>query len=160
MRWRAGTLLLLAVMGFLALNWLGTASTAPSPGCDSSYVHGTAFMWTTSSTVSAGWPLMAGLALSGYTHPYVAIGLLVGLSAAFHPVLPGHVHAGRISAFVLELWADQSCASCWQWGTWHFYIAPSSFTDGTGCLMWAASSGFGMSVMLICFTARNTVAST
>src|SRR4051794_433233 len=31
-----------------------------------------------------------------------------GVSAAFDPVLPGHLHPGRISTLVLELWSDRT----------------------------------------------------
>ena len=52
-----------------------------------------------------GLALMGGLALSGYMHPYIAIGLLVAF-LLLSSSLSGDLHAGRISALVLELWPD------------------------------------------------------
>jgi len=46
---------LLAVIGFLALNWLGDSLDGTIARVRQQLRHGTAFMWTTSSTVSAGW---------------------------------------------------------------------------------------------------------
>jgi len=120
--------------------------------------HGTAFYVDHIVDSFGGLALMAGLALSGYTHPYVAIGLLVAfLLLSIQSSWPRT--RWRISAFVLELWAEPSRASCWQWGTGTSICHHLSRTV-TGCLDVAASSGLSACpVMLICFTARNTVRS-
>ena len=50
--------------------------------------------------------MMGGLALSGYMHPVIAIGLLDRILAAFHPVIPGDLHSWRISSFAVALRTD------------------------------------------------------
>jgi len=45
--------------------------------------------------------MMGGLALSGYMHPEIAIGLLIAFSVAFHPVISGDLYPGRIH---LSMW--------------------------------------------------------
>ena len=78
------------------------------------------------------------------------------VSAAFHPVLPGHLHAGRISTFVLELRADRIAdpAVDRQRGA---VFRPMVFHGHYRLFDVGGAIGLiGMSAMLIFFTVRNT----
>jgi len=77
-------------------------------------------MWTTSSTVSR-LALMAGWRFRIHA-PIRPIGLLVAFLLLSHPVLPGHVHAGRNFSFRSEL-GPPSLRILLAVGNWHFYIA-------------------------------------
>ncbi len=68
---------LLAVIGFLALNWLGDSLDGTLARVRQQLRPRYGFYVDHMVDSFGGLALMAGLALSGYMHPYVAIGLLI-----------------------------------------------------------------------------------
>ena len=98
---------LLAVIFFLALNWLGDSLDGTLARVRRQQRPRYGFYVDHIVDSFGGLALMGGLALSGYMHPYIAIGTAGGIPAAFHPVLSGYIHVGRISALVLEFWPDR-----------------------------------------------------
>ena len=128
--------LLAVIFSWRSTGW-ATASTARWPGCGSSCVRATASTWTTSSTASAGWRSWAGLALSGYMHPYIAIGLLIAFLLLS---IQSYLATYTLGEFQLSFWnfGPTELRILLAAATWRCCITPWSFTDSTDCSTSAA----------------------
>ena len=97
---------LMAVIGFLALNWLGDSLDGTLARVRQRQRPRYGFYVDHMVDSFGALALMSGLAISGYMHPYIAIGLLVFFFAAFRSVVSRNLYTWRVSDFVLEIWAD------------------------------------------------------
>jgi len=103
-----------------------------------------------------GLALMAGLALSGYTHPYVAIGLLVAFLLLS---IQSYLATYTLGEFQLSFWnfGPTELRILLAVGNLALLYRPIIFHGRYRLFDVGGVIGLvGMSVMLICFTARNT----
>ena len=105
-RWNAYWLL--GGIVFLALNWVGDSLDGTLARVRQQQRPRYGFYVDHIVDSFGALALMGGLALSGYMHPYIAIGLLLAFLVAFNPVVSRHLHARRVSTFVLEFWPDRT----------------------------------------------------
>jgi archaetidylinositol phosphate synthase len=152
---------LLAVIGFLALNWLGDSLDGTLARVRQQLRPRYGFYVDHMVDSFGGLALMGGLALSGYMHPYLAIGLLVVFLLL------------SIQSYLATYTLGEFQLSFWNFGPTELRILLA--VGNLALLHWPIISlktllpgyyrlfdvggvlGFiGMSVMLIFFTARNT----
>jgi archaetidylinositol phosphate synthase len=147
---------LLAVIGFLALNWLGDSLDGTLARVRQRQRPRYGFYVDHMVDSIGSLFLMAGLALSGYMHPYVAIGLLVAFLLL------------SIQTYLATYTLGQFQLSFWNFGPtelrillaignlallrWPFVLRAHYRLFDVGGMIGLA----GMSLMLVYFTGRNT----
>jgi archaetidylinositol phosphate synthase len=147
---------LLAVIGFLALNWLGDSLDGTLARVRQRQRPRYGFYVDHMVDSIGSLALMGGLALSGYMHPYVAVGLLVAFLLL------------SIQTYLATYTLGQFQLSFWNFGPtelrillalgnlallrWPFVLQTHYRLFDVGGIVGLA----GMSVMLIHFTSRNT----
>ena len=148
---------LLAVIFFLALNWLGDSLDGTLARVRQQQRPRYGFYVDHIVDSFGGLALMGGLALSGYMHPYIAIGTAGGVSAAFHPVLSGYIHIGQNFSSRSGVLARPNCGYCYRSATWRLLFRPMVFHGHYRLFDIGGAIGLvGMSAMVIFFTIRNT----
>ncbi|HMJ22520.1 MAG TPA: CDP-alcohol phosphatidyltransferase family protein [Terriglobales bacterium] len=147
---------LLAVIGFLALNWLGDSLDGTIARVREQLRPRYGFYVDHIADSFGGLALMAGLALSGYMHPAVAIGLLVAFLLLS---IQSYLATYTLGEFQLSFWnfgptelrillAVGNVALLYRPFIFHGHYRLFDVGGGVGLI--------GMSAMLIFFTARNT----
>ena len=147
---------LLAVIGFLALNWLGDSLDGTLARVRQQLRPRYGFYVDHIVDSFGGLALMGGLALSGYMHPWIAIGLLI---AFLMLSIQSYLATYTLGEFQLSFWnfgptelrillAVGNVALLYHPLVFHGHYR---LFDAGGVVGLA-----GMSVMLIFFTARNT----
>ncbi len=147
---------LLAVIGFLALNWLGDSLDGTLARVRQQLRPRYGFYVDHIVDSFGGFALMAGLALSGYMHPWVAIGLLVGFLLLS---IQSYLATYTLGEFQLSFWnfgptelrillAVGNVALLYHPLVFHGHYRLFDVGGVIGLI--------GMSAMLIFFTARNT----
>jgi archaetidylinositol phosphate synthase len=147
---------LLAVIGFLALNWLGDSLDGTLARVRQRQRPRYGFYVDHMVDSIGSLALMGGLALSGYMHPYVAVGLLVAFLLL------------SIQTYLATYALGQFQLSFWNFGPtelrlllavgnlallrWQVVLKPHYRLFDLGGIIGLT----GMSVMLIYFTGRNT----
>jgi phosphatidylglycerophosphate synthase len=152
----SGRYWLLAVIGFLALNWLGDSLDGTLARVRQRQRPRYGFYVDHMLDSIGSLALMGGLAMSGYMHPYVAVGLLVAFLLL------------SIQTYLATYTLGQFQLSFWNFGPtelrillatgnlallrWPFVLKAHYRLFDIGGIVGLAS----MSLMLIYFTARNT----
>jgi len=147
---------LLAVIGFLAVNWLGDSLDGTIARARQQLRPRYGFYVDHIVDSFGGLALMAGLALSGYMHPSVAIGLLVAFLLLS---IQSYLATYTLGEFQLSFWnfgptelrillAVGNVALLYRPLLFHRHYRLFDVGGVIGLI--------GMSVMLIFFTARNT----
>ena len=147
---------LLAVIGFLALNWLGDSLDGTLARVRQQLRPRYGFYVDHIVDSFGGLALMGGLALSGYMHPWVAIGLLI---AFLMLSIQSYLATYTLGEFQLSFWnfgptelrillAVGNIALLYHPLVFHSHYRLFDVGGVVGLI--------GMSVMLIFFTARNT----
>lgn len=147
---------LLAVIGFLALNWLGDSLDGTLARVRQKQRPRYGFYVDHMVDSIGSLALMGGLAWSGYMHPYVAIALLIAFLLL------------SIQSYLATYTLGRFELSCWNFGPtelrillgignlalfrWPFVLQAHYRLFDIGGIVGLA----GMSLMLIYFTARNT----
>jgi archaetidylinositol phosphate synthase len=147
---------LLAVIGFLALNWLGDSLDGTLARVRQKQRPRYGFYVDHMVDSIGSLALMGGLAWSGYMHPYVAIALLIAFLLL------------SIQSYLATYTLGQFELSCWNFGPtelrillgignlalfrWPFVLRAHYRLFDIGGIVGLA----GMSLMLIYFTVRNT----
>jgi archaetidylinositol phosphate synthase len=147
---------LLAVIGFLALNWLGDSLDGTLARVRQRQRPRYGFYVDHMVDSIGSLALMGGLAWSGYMHPYLAIALLIAFLLL------------SIQSYLATYTLGQFELSCWNFGPtelrillgignlalfrWPFVLQAHYRLFDIGGIVGLA----GMSLMLISFTARNT----
>jgi len=147
---------LLAVIGFLALNWLGDSLDGTIARVRQQLRPRYGFYVDHIVDSFGGLALMAGLALSGYTHPYVAIGLLVAFLLLS---IQSYLATYTLGEFQLSFWnfGPTELRILLAVGNLALLYRPIIFHGRYRLFDVGGVIGLvGMAVMLICFTARNT----
>jgi archaetidylinositol phosphate synthase len=147
---------LLAVIGFLALNWLGDSLDGTLARVRQQLRPRYGFYVDHIVDSFGGLALMGGLALSGYMHPWVATGLLI---AFLMLSIQSYLATYTLGEFQLSFWnfGPTELRILLAVGNVALVYHPLAFHghyrlfDAGGVVGLA-----GMSVMLIFFTARNT----
>jgi len=146
---------LLAVIGFLALNWLGDSLDGTLARVRQKQRPRYGFYVDHILDSFGSLALMGGLALSGYMHPYIAIGLLLGFLLL------------SIQSYLATYTLGEFHLSFWSFGPTELRIllAVGNLALFRWPFVWAAHYRLfdvggaigliGMALMLICFTAHN-----
>src|SRR3989441_5273351 len=147
---------LMAVIGFLALNWLGDSLDGTVARVRQQLRPRYGFYVDHIVDSFGGLALMAGLALSGYMHPSVAIGLLVAFLLLS---IQSYLATYTLGEFQLSFWnfGPTELRILLAVGNVALLYHPLVFHGRYRLFDVGGVIGLvGMSVMLICFTARNT----
>ncbi len=147
---------LLAVIGFLALNWLGDSMDGTLARVRQRQRPRYGFYVDHMLDSVGSLVLMGGLALSGYMHPYIAIGLLIGFLLL------------SVQSYLATYTLGQFQLSFWNFGPtelrillaignlalfrWHIVLKGHYRLFDLGGIV----GMIGMSLMLVYFTGRNT----
>ena len=147
---------LLAVIGFLALNWLGDSLDGTIARVRQQLRPRYGFYVDHIVDSFGGLALMAGLALSGYMHPYVAVGLLVAFLLLS---IQSYLATYTLGEFQLSFWSfgPTELRILLAVGNVALLYRPVIFHGHYRLFDVGGVIGLiGMSVMLIFFTVRNT----
>jgi phosphatidylglycerophosphate synthase len=147
---------LLAVIGFLALNWLGDSLDGTLARVRWQLRPRYGFYVDHIADNFGGLALMAGLALSGYMHPSVAIGLLVAFLLLS---IQSYLATYTLGEFQLSFWnfGPTELRVLLAIGNVALLFRPVIFHGQYRLFDVGGVIGLvGMSAMLIFFTARNT----
>jgi archaetidylinositol phosphate synthase len=147
---------LLAVIGFLALNWLGDSLDGTLARVRQQLRPRYGFYVDHIVDSFGGLALMAGLALSGYMHPWVAIGLLIGFLLLS---IQSYLATYTLGEFQLSFWnfGPTELRILLAVGNVALLYHPLVFHGQYRLFDVGGVAGLiGMSAMLIFFTARNT----
>src|ERR1700730_5049666 len=147
---------LLGVIAFLALNWLGDSLDGTLARVRQQQRPRYGFYVDHIIDSFGALALMGGLALSGYMHPYIAIGLLVAFLLLS---IQSYLATYTLGEFQLSFWnlgptelrillAVGNVALVYRPMIFHGHYRLFDVGGGVGLI--------GMSVMLMFFTARNT----
>lgn len=147
---------LVAVIFFLALNWLGDSLDGTLARVRRQQRPRYGFYVDHIIDSFGGLALMAGLALSGYMHPYIAIGLLVGFLLLS---IQSYLATYTLGEFQLSFWsfgptelrillAIGNVALLYRPLVFHGHYRLFDVGGAVGII--------GMTAMLIFFTVRNT----
>ena len=152
---RENRLWLVAVIGFLALNWLGDSLDGTLARVRHRQRPRYGFYVDHMIDSIGGLCLMSGLAFSGYMHPYIAIGLLV---AYLLLSIQSYLATYTMGEFQLSFWSfgPTELRILLSMGNIALFYRPMIFGGryrlfDVGGLVGLA----GMTVMLLFFTARN-----
>jgi archaetidylinositol phosphate synthase len=153
---RENRLWLAAVIGFLALNWLGDSLDGTLARVRHRQRPRYGFYVDHMIDSIGGLCLMSGLAFSGYMHPYIAIGLLV---AYLLLSIQSYLATYTMGEFQLSFWSfgPTELRILLSMGNIALFYRPMIFGGryrlfDVGGLVGLA----GMTVILLFFTARNT----
>ena len=129
---------LLGVIVCLALNWLGDSLDGTLARARQQLRPRYGFYVDHMVDSFGALALMGGLALSGYMHPWIAIGLLDCVPHALDSVLSGDARAGRVSSVVLALWSNRTAHPARRWAIWRCCGSRKCIfsADITGCSTW------------------------
>ena len=150
---------LLAVIAFLALNWLGDSLDGTLARVRQRLRPRYGFYVDHMVDTFGAFGLMVGLALSGYMHPWIAIGLLVAfLTLSIQSYLATHA----LGEFRLSFWrfGPTELRILLALGNMTLLLKPSvNLMGGQYRLLdvGGAVGLAGMGLILICFTLQNTV---
>ena len=147
---------LLAVIGFLALNWLGDSLDGTLARVRQQLRPRYGFYVDHIVDSFGGLALMGGLALSGYMHPWVATGLLI---AFLMLSIQSYLATYTLGEFQLSFWnfGPTELRILLAVGNVALFYHPLAFHGHYRLFDVGGVVGLaGMSVMLIFFTARNT----
>ncbi len=148
---------LLAVIGFLALNWLGDSLDGTLARVRRQLRPRYGFYVDHIADSFGGLALMAGLALSGYMHPWMAMALLVAFLLLS---IQSYLSTYTLGEFQLSFWnfGPTELRILLAVGNVALLYRPMIFHARYRLFDVGGAIGFtGMSAMLIFFTARNTV---
>jgi phosphatidylglycerophosphate synthase len=147
---------LLAVIAFLALNWLGDSLDGTLARVRQHQRPRYGFYVDHMVDAFGALALMGGLALSGYMHPFIAIGLLI---AFLMLSTQSYLATYTLGEFRLSFWSFGPTElrvllavgnlALFRWPT---VLKPHYRLFDIG----GAIGLIGMTLMLLCFTARNT----
>ena len=153
---RGNRLWLVGVIGFLALNWLGDSLDGTLARVRQRQRPRYGFYVDHMIDSIGGLCLMGGLALSGYMHPYLAIGLLLAFLLLS---IQSYLATYTMGEFQLSFWSfgPTELRILLAIGNIALFYRPMIFAGryrlfDVGGLVGLA----GMTVMLLFFTARNT----
>ena len=148
---------LLAVIGFLALNWLGDSLDGTLARVRQRLRPRYGFYVDHMVDSFGALALMAGLAISGYMHPHIAIGLLVAFLLLS---IQSYLASYTLGKFQLSFWkfgpteirillAAGNVALLFRPMIWHGHYRLLDVGGAIGMV--------GMTIMLISSTVRNTL---
>jgi len=147
---------LLAVIVFLALNWLGDSLDGTLARVRQQQRPRYGFYVDHMVDAFGALALMGGLAISGYMHPYIAIGLLIGfLMLSTQTYLATYT----LGEFRLSFWSfgPTELRVLLAIGNLALFRSPSVLTAHYRLFDIGGAVGLiGMTLMLLFFTARNT----
>jgi archaetidylinositol phosphate synthase len=147
---------LLAVIGFLALNWLGDSLDGTVARVRDELRPRYGFYLDHMVDTLGGLALMTGLALSGYMHPAIAIGLLVAFLLLS---IQSYLATYTLGEFQLSFWSfgPTELRILLAAGNVALLYRPVVFHGGYRLFDVGGIAGLiGMSAMLLFVTARNT----
>ena len=147
---------LLAVIGFLALNWLGDSLDGTLARVRQQLRPRYGFYVDHIVDSFGGLALMAGLAISGYMHPAVAIGLLIAFLVLS---IQSYLATYTLGEFQLSFWnfGPTELRILLAIGNIALFYRPFVFHGQYRLFDVGGAVGLiGMSAMLIFFTVRNT----
>jgi phosphatidylglycerophosphate synthase len=147
---------LLAGIFFLALNWLGDSLDGTLARVRQQQRPRYGFYVDHIIDSFGGLALMAGLALSGYMHPYIAIGLLVGFLLLS---IQSYLATCTLGEFQLSFWSfgPTELRILLSIGNIALLYRPMVFHGHYRLFDVGGAAGIvGMTAMLIFFTVRNT----
>jgi phosphatidylglycerophosphate synthase len=147
---------LLAGIGFLALNWLGDSLDGTLARVRQQQRPGYGFYIDHMVDSVGGLALMSGLALSGYMHPYIAMGLL---TAFLLLSIQSYLATYTLGEFQLSFWnfGPTELRILLSIGNVALLFRPMILHGHYRLFDVGGAVGLvGMSAMLIFFTARNT----
>ena len=147
---------LLAVIGFLALNWLGDSLDGTLARVRQRQRPRYGFYVDHMVDSIGSLALMGGLALSGYMHPYIAIGLLIGFLLLS---VQSYLATYTLGQFQLSFWnfGPTELRILLAVGNLALFRWPVVLKDHYRLFDLGGIVGLaGMSLMLAYFTGRNT----
>jgi archaetidylinositol phosphate synthase len=146
---------LLAVIGFLALNWFGDSLDGTLARVRQQQRPRYGFYVDHMVDTFGSLALMGGLALSGYMHPYIAIGLLIAFLALS---IQSYLATYTIGEFRLSFWrfGPTELRVLLAIGNLALFHWPTVLAHYKLFDIGGAIGLIGMTAMLIYFTASNT----
>ena len=147
---------LLAGIGFLALNWLGDSLDGTLARVRQQQRPRYGFYVDHIVDSFGGLALMGGLALSGYMHPYIAIGLLIAFLLLS---IQSYLATYTLGEFQLSFWnfGPTELRILLSIGNLALLFHPTVFRGHFRLFDVGGAIGLvGMAAMLIVFTVRNT----
>jgi archaetidylinositol phosphate synthase len=147
---------LLAVIGFLALNWLGDSLDGTLARFRQQQRPRYGFYVDHMVDAFGCLALMGGLALSGYMHPYIAIGLLIAFLVLS---IQSYLAAYTLGEFRLSFWGfgPTELRVLLAIGNLALFRWPTVLKQHHRLFDIGGAIGLiGMTAMIIFFTARNT----
>ncbi|HLZ40892.1 MAG TPA: CDP-alcohol phosphatidyltransferase family protein [Candidatus Sulfotelmatobacter sp.] len=150
---------LLAVIACLALNWLGDSLDGTLARVRQRQRPRYGFYVDHMVDSFGALALMGGLALSGYMHPWIAIGLLIAFLMlsiqsylATHALGEFHISFWRFGPTELRILLAVGNLALLRWPVVHTFAGQYRLFDVGGVI-----GLIGMGLMVVAFTARNTL---